>query len=104
MAVNPIRSDEDRQRCPSGEVAGDEWVRAFLPIRHVLWDLQDSGRVRRDGQCWKKRGNCGRLAYIGGIAGLGDGDRMGSVGLNNVVESRNLEPQDGVEGESSLWK
>ena len=36
MAVNPIRFDENRRRCPSGEVAGDEWVRAFLPIRDVL--------------------------------------------------------------------
>ena len=35
MAVNPIRFDEDR-RCPSGEVAGYEWVRAFFPIRDVL--------------------------------------------------------------------
>ena len=36
MAVDPIRFDENRRRYPSGEVAGDEWVRAFFPIRDVL--------------------------------------------------------------------
>ena len=36
MTVNSIRFDEDRRRRSSREVAGDEWVRAFFPIRNVL--------------------------------------------------------------------
>ena len=35
MSVNSVGFDEDRG-CPSREVAGDERVRAFFPIRDVL--------------------------------------------------------------------
>ena len=38
---------------------------------------------------------------LGVVVGHSDGDRMNDVGLNDVVESGNLEPRDGVEGESS---
>ena len=35
MTVDPIRFDEDRRRRPPREVAGDERVRAFFPIRDI---------------------------------------------------------------------
>ena len=38
---------------------------------------------------------------LGVVVGHSDGDRMSDVGLNDVVESGNLEPRDGVEGKSS---